>query len=112
MKKVEAIIKPFKLDEVKEALSAVGAQGLTVSEVMAFGRQRLHAVLYRGRACVVDSLPQVKLEIVVIDEIAAQVAETIERAARTGRNDDGKILVMPIDDAVRVRTGERGTKAL
>jgi nitrogen regulatory protein P-II 1 len=112
MKKVEAIIKAFKLDEVKEALSAVGAQGLTVSEVIAFGRQSEHAGLYRGRTCVVDSLPQVKLEIVVIDEIAAQVAETIERAARTGRNDDGKVLVMPIDDAVRIRTGERGAKAL
>jgi nitrogen regulatory protein P-II 1 len=112
MKKVEAIIKPFKLDDVKEALLAVGAQGLTVSEVMAFGRQSVHVVLYRGRAFVVQYLPRVKLEIVVIDEIAAQVAATIERAAGTGRNDDGKILVMPIDDAVRIRTGERGTKAL
>jgi nitrogen regulatory protein P-II 1 len=94
MKKIEAIIQPFKLDDVKEALSALGTQGLTVSEVIGFSSQRERTELYRGREYLVNFLPQVKLEIIVIDEIAAQVAETIEREARTGRNFDGKILVM------------------
>ncbi|HUY29085.1 MAG TPA: P-II family nitrogen regulator [Candidatus Binataceae bacterium] len=112
MKKVEAIIKPFKLDEVKEALSSIGVQGLTVSEVKGFGRQKGHTELYRGAEYVVDFLPKVKLEIIVSDELAAQVVETIERAARTGRIGDGKIFVMPMEEVVRIRTGERGANAL
>ena len=112
MKKVEAIIKPFKLDEVKEALSSIGVQGLTVSEVKGFGRQKGHTELYRGAEYVVDFLPKVKLEIIVSDELAGQVVETIERAARTGRIGDGKIFVMPMEEAVRIRTGERGANAL
>ncbi len=112
MKKVEAIIKPFKLDEVKEALSSIGVQGLTVSEVKGFGRQKGHTELYRGAEYVVDFLPKVKLEIIVSDESAAQVVDTIERAARTGRIGDGKIFVMPMEEVVRIRTGERGASAL
>jgi nitrogen regulatory protein P-II 1 len=112
MKKVEAIIKPFKLDEVKEALSSIGIQGLTVSEVKGFGRQKGHTELYRGAEYVVDFLPKVKLEIIVSDESAPQVVETIERAARTGRIGDGKIFVMPMEEVVRIRTGERGANAL
>jgi nitrogen regulatory protein P-II 1 len=112
MKKVEAIIKPFKLDEVKEARSGIGVQGLTVSEVKGFGRQKGHTELYRGAEYVVDFLPKVKLEIIVSDEAAAQVVETIERAARTGRIGDGKIFVLPMEEVVRIRTGERGASAL
>lgn len=112
MKKVEAIIKPFKLDEVKEALSSIGVQGLTVSEVKGFGRQKGHTELYRGAEYVVDFLPKVKLEIIVADETAGQVVETIERAARTGRIGDGKIFVLPMEEVVRIRTGERGPNAL
>ena len=112
MKKVEAIIKPFKLDEVKEALSSIGVQGLTVSEVKGFGRQKGHTELYRGAEYVVDFLPKVKLEIIVADETATQVVETIERSARTGRIGDGKIFVMPMEEVVRIRTGERGANAL
>ena len=112
MKKVEAIIKPFKLDEVKEALSGIGVQGLTVSEVKGFGRQKGHTELYRGAEYVVDFLPKVKLEIIVADEMAAQVVDTIERAARTGRIGDGKIFVLPMEEVVRIRTGERGANAL
>ena len=112
MKKVEAIIKPFKLDEVKEALSSIGIQGLTVSEVKGFGRQKGHTELYRGAEYVVDFLPKVKLEIIVSDETAGQVVDTIERAARTGRIGDGKIFVMSMEEVVRIRTGERGANAL
>ena len=112
MKYVWAIIKPFKLDEVKEALSSIGVQGLTVSEVKGFGRQKGHTELYRGAEYVVDFLPKVKLEIIVSDELAAQVVETIERAARTGRIGDGKIFVVPMEEVVRIRTGERGGNAL
>jgi len=112
MKKVEAIIRPFKLDEVKEALSAAGVQGLTVSEVIGFGGQKEHTELYKDREYVIDFLPQVKLAIIVIDEIAAQVAETIGRAALTGRKGGGKIFVVPLDDAVRIGTGEHGARAL
>ncbi len=112
MKKVEAIIKPFKLDEVKEALSSIGVQGLTVSEVKGFGRQKGHTELYRGAEYVVDFLPKVKLEIIVSDELTTQVVETIERAARTGRIGDGKIFVMAMEEVVRIRTGERGGAAL
>ena len=112
MKKIEAIIKPFKLEEVKEALAEVGVEGMTVSEVKGFGRQKGHTELYRGAEYVVDFLPKVKLEIIVSDELATQVVETIERASRTGRIGDGKIFVMPIEEVVRIRTGERGANAL
>jgi len=112
MKKVEAIIKPFKLDEVKESLNAVGVRGLTVSEVKGFGRQKGHTELYRGAEYVVDFLPKVKLEIIVQEEMVAKVVETIEKAARTGRIGDGKIFVTPVEDVVRIRTGERGDDAV
>ncbi|HVO26717.1 MAG TPA: P-II family nitrogen regulator [Candidatus Margulisiibacteriota bacterium] len=112
MKKVEAIIKPFKLDEVKESLSSIGVQGLTVSEVKGFGRQKGHTELYRGAEYVVDFLPKVKLEIIVKDELVSQVVETITKAAKTGRIGDGKIFVLPIDEVVRIRTGERGSDAI
>ena len=112
MKQITAIIKPFKLDEVREALAEVGVTGLTVTDVKGFGRQKGHTELYRGAEYVVDFLPKVKLEIIVADEMAAQVVETIERAARTGRIGDGKIFVMPMEEVVRIRTGERGTNAL
>ena len=112
MKKIEAIIKPFKLDEVKDALSDIGVQGLTVSEVKGFGRQKGHTEFYRGAEYVVDFLPKVKLEIVVSDEIATQVVQVIEHAARTGRIGDGKIFVLPMESVVRIRTGERGSVAL
>jgi len=112
MKKVEAIIKPFKLDEVKEALSEIGIQGMTVSEVKGFGRQKGHTELYRGAEYVVDFLPKIKIEIIVKDDLVHQVPSTISEAAKTGRIGDGKIFVMPVADAIRVRTGERGDAAL
>jgi nitrogen regulatory protein P-II 1 len=112
MKKVEAIIKPFKLDEVKESLSGIGIQGLTVTEVKGFGRQKGHTELYRGAEYVVDFLPKVKLEIIVKDESVADVVSAIEKSAKTGRIGDGKIFVLPIDEVVRIRTGERGDQAL
>jgi nitrogen regulatory protein P-II 1 len=112
MKKVEAIIKPFKLDEVKEGLSGIGVQGLTVSEVKGFGRQKGHTELYRGAEYVVDFLPKVKLEVIVRDEQVVEVVETIEKAAKTGRIGDGKIFVLPIDEIIRIRTGERGGDAI
>jgi nitrogen regulatory protein P-II 1 len=112
MKKVEAIIKPFKLDEVKENLNAIGVRGLTVSEVKGFGRQKGHTELYRGAEYVVDFLPKVKLEIIVTEDTVAKVVETIEKAARTGRIGDGKIFVTSVEDVVRIRTGERGEDAI
>lgn len=112
MKKVEAIIKPFKLDEVKEALSGIGIQGITVSEVKGFGRQKGHTELYRGAEYVVDFLPKVKLEIIVADEAVTQVVDAILKAAKTGRIGDGKIFVLPVDEVVRIRTGERGPDAV
>ena len=112
MKKVEAIIKPFKLDEVKEALSSVGCQGLTVTEVKGFGRQKGHTELYRGAEYVVDFLPKVKLEVVVEDGLAERVVEAIAAAAQTGRIGDGKIFVIPVDSALRIRTGERNENAI
>ena len=112
MKKIEAIIKPFKLEEVKEALSSIGIQGLTVSEVKGFGRQRGHTELYRGAEYVVDFLPKVKLEVVVPDALAERVVEAIAGTAQTGRIGDGKIFVSTIDTALRVRTGERDDDAL
>lgn len=108
MKKIEAIIKPFKLEEVKEALAGIGIQGLTVSEVKGFGRQKGHKELYRGAEYVVEFLPKVKLEIVVTDDKCKAVIETIVKAASTGRIGDGKIFVIDIVDAVRIRTGESG----
>jgi nitrogen regulatory protein P-II 1 len=112
MKKVEAIIKPFKLDEVKEALSAIGIQGLTVSEIKGFGRQKGHTELYRGAEYVVDFLPKVKLEIIVPDDKVVDVVGAIETAAKTGRIGDGKIFVLPIEEVIRIRTGERGSDAI
>jgi nitrogen regulatory protein P-II 1 len=112
MKKVEAIIKPFKLDEVKESLSAIGVQGLTVSEVKGFGRQKGHTELYRGAEYVVDFLPKVRLEIIATDEKVAEIVGVIEKAARTGRIGDGKIFVLPVEEVVRIRTGERGGDAI
>ncbi|HKA56569.1 MAG TPA: P-II family nitrogen regulator [Candidatus Binatia bacterium] len=112
MKKVEAIIKPFKLDEVKESLNAIGVRGLTVSEVKGFGRQKGHTELYRGAEYVVDFLPKVKLEIIVSEDMVSNVVETIEKAARTGRIGDGKIFVTSVDEVVRIRTGERGEDAV
>jgi nitrogen regulatory protein P-II 1 len=112
VKKVEAIIKPFKLEEVKEALAAVGIQGLTVSEVKGFGRQKGHKELYRGAEYVVEFLPKVKLEIVVNDDKLKEVVDAIVEAASTGRIGDGKIFVSPIEEAVRIRTGESGDVAL
>src|SRR6266404_282832 len=112
MKKVEAIIKPFKLDEVKESLSGIGIQGLTVTEVKGFGRQKGHTELYRGAEYVVDFLPKVKLEIMVKDDAVASVVAAIEKSAKTGRIGDGKIFVLPVEEVVRIRTGERGDQAL
>jgi nitrogen regulatory protein P-II 1 len=112
VKKVEAIIKPFKLDEVKQALSEIGVAGLTATEVKGFGRQKGHTELYRGAEYVVDFLPKVKVEVVVSDALVAKVVEAVERAAKTGRIGDGKIFVVPIDEVIRIRTGERGEEAL
>ena len=112
MKLVEAIIKPFKLDEVKDALNEIGIMGITVSEVKGFGRQKGHTELYRGAEYVVDFIPKVKLEIAVSDDMVPKVIETIENAAKTGRIGDGKIFVMPLEEAVRIRTGEKGGEAL
>jgi nitrogen regulatory protein P-II 1 len=112
MKLIEAIIKPFKLDEVKEALSAIGIEGITVSEVKGFGRQKGHTELYRGAEYVVDFLPKVKLEIAVTDDLVPKVVETIEATAKTGRIGDGKIFVIPLENAVRIRTGEKGDEAV
>ena len=112
MKKIEAIIKPFKLDDAKEALNAVGVQGITVSEVKGFGRQKGHTELYRGAEYVVDFLPKVKLEIVVPDEMAEKVVATLVEACQTGRIGDGKIFVVDVETAVRIRTGERDDSAL
>ncbi|UFS69276.1 P-II family nitrogen regulator [Geomonas sp. RF6] len=112
MKKVEAIIKPFKLDEVKEALNEIGIQGITISEVKGFGRQKGHTELYRGAEYVVDFIPKIKMEIIVSDDTVAKVVEVIEQAAKTGRIGDGKIFVTPVEEVVRIRTGERGEDAL
>lgn len=112
MKKIEAIVKPFKLDQVKEALQEVDLQGMTVTETKGFGRQKGHTELYRGAEYVVDFLPKVKLEIVVEDSQVERTIEAIVSAAQTGRIGDGKIFVTPVEDAVRIRTGERGEEAL
>jgi nitrogen regulatory protein P-II 1 len=112
MKKIEAIIKPFKLDEVKDALSEVGVQGMTVTEVKGFGRTGGKKEVYRGSAYVVDFVPKVKIEIVVPDDLVHDVLDAIEKSAKTGRIGDGKIFVSPIEEAVRIRTGERGKDAI
>jgi nitrogen regulatory protein PII len=112
MRKVEAIIKPFKLDEVKEALQAVGVQGMTVSEVKGFGRQKGHTELYRGAEYVVDFLPKIKLEIACSDDMTDKVVQAIVQAANTGRIGDGKIFVYPLQDVIRIRTGESGPDAV
>jgi nitrogen regulatory protein P-II 1 len=112
MKKIEAIIKPFKLDDVKEALSEVGIQGITVSEVRGFGRQKGHTELYRGAEYVVDFLPKIRVDVVLEDDIVDRAVEAIVQAARTGRIGDGKIFVLPVETVVRIRTGERDSGAL
>ncbi len=112
MKKIEAIIKPFKLDEVKEALHEIGLQGITVLEAKGFGRQKGHTELYRGAEYVVDFLPKVKIEIVVDDALLERAVESIQNAAQTGRIGDGKIFITPVEEAIRVRTGERGNDAI
>lgn len=112
MKKVEAIIKPFKLDDIKNALGEIGIQGMTVSEVKGFGRTGGKKEVYRGSAYVVDFVPKVKLEVVVSDDQVAQVVEKLEESAKTGRIGDGKIFVLPVEEAVRIRTGERGPSAV
>jgi len=112
MKMITAVIKPFKLDEVREALSNIGVQGITVTEVKGFGRQKGHTELYRGAEYVVDFLPKVKLEVAVSEEMAEQVIEAIEAAARTGKIGDGKVFVFDLEQVVRIRTGETGKEAL
>src|SRR5499427_2964927 len=112
MKKIEAVIKPFKLDEVKESLSAIGIQGMTVTEVKGFGRTGGKKEVYRGSAYVVDFVPKVKLEIIVKDDMVHQVIGSIMEAAKTGRIGDGKIFVLPIDEVIRIRTGEKGEDAI
>jgi nitrogen regulatory protein P-II 1 len=112
MKKIEAVIKPFKLDEVKEALHEVGLQGITVVEAKGFGRQKGHTELYRGAEYVVDFLPKVKLEVVCSDDVVDRAVEAIINAARTGRIGDGKIFISPVEEVIRIRTGERGEEAI
>ncbi len=112
MKKIEAVIKPFKLDEVKDALTKIGIQGMTVSEVRGFGRQRGHTEVYRGAEYTIDFVPKSKIELIVIDEMVTQVVETIQRTAKTGKVGDGKIFVSPVEEVIRIRTGERGRDAI
>ena len=112
MKKIEAIIKPFKLDDVKEKLTEVGIKGMTVSEVRGFGRQKWHTEIYRGAEYVVDFLPKIKIEVVVPDDQIAEVVEAIRQAAYTGKIGDGKIFVIPVEECLRIRTGEQGEMAL
>jgi len=112
MKLISAIIKPFKLDDVREALSEIGVQGITVTEVKGFGRQKGHTELYRGAEYVVDFLPKVKVDAAVSDEVVDQVVEAISKTAQTGKIGDGKIFVLPVDEVIRIRTGETGDTAL
>lgn len=112
MKKIEAIIKPFKLDEVKEGLTELGIHGMTISEVKGFGRQRGHTEIYRGAEYQVDFVPKLKLEVVVDSELVSQVVDTIEKNAKTGSIGDGKIFVSPLEEVIRIRTGERGEEAI
>src|SRR3990172_6259473 len=112
MKKIEAISKPFKLDEVKSALTKIGVHGMTVTEVKGFGRQKGHTEVYRGAEYKIDFLPKVKIELITTEEIVPQVIENIERAAKTGKIGDGKIFVSPVEEVIRIRTGERGSDAI
>ncbi len=112
MKKIEAIFKPFKLDEVKNALTKIGVQGMTVTEVKGFGRQKGHTESYRGTEYAIDFLPKSKIEIIIPDDLVNQVIGTIERAAKTGKIGDGKIFLMPVEEVIRIRTGERGRDAI
>lgn len=112
MKKIEAIIKPFKLEDVKEALKEIGVQGLTVTEVKGFGRQKGHTELYRGAEYVIDFLPKIKLDIVVADDIVVKVVDAISESAKTGKIGDGKIFIFPMEEVIRIRTGERGEDAI
>ncbi|MDX9714806.1 MAG: P-II family nitrogen regulator [Dissulfurispiraceae bacterium] len=112
MKKIEAVIKPFKLDEVRDALTSIGLQGMTITEVKGFGRQKGHTELYKGAEYVVDFIPKIKIELIVPDRLCDDVVSLIERAAKTGKIGDGKIFVLPVEDAVRIRTGQRGEPAL
>ncbi|GAA0398701.1 P-II family nitrogen regulator [Brevundimonas terrae] len=112
MKKIEAIIKPFKLDEVKDALQDIGVQGMTVLEAKGYGRQKGHSELYRGAEYVIDFLPKIKIEIVVADDLVPSVIEAIQTAARTGKIGDGKIFVSSLEDVIRIRTGETGSQAI
>ncbi len=112
MKKIEAIVKPFKLDDVKNALTKIGVQGMTVTEVKGFGRQRGHTEVYRGAEYKIDFLPKSKIELIVTDELVTPVIETIERVAKTGKIGDGKIFLFPVDEVIRIRTGERGRDAI
>ncbi len=112
MKKIEAVIKPFKLDEVKDALNEIGIQGMTVTEVKGFGRQKGHTELYRGAEYVVDFIPKIKIEIVTSDELATKVVDAIEKSAKTGKIGDGKIFIYSIENVIRIRTGERGEAAV
>ena len=112
MRKIEAIIKPFKLDEVKDSLNEIGIQGMTVTEVKGFGRQKGHTELYRGAEYVVDFIPKIKIEIVTSDALASKVVDAIEKSAKTGKIGDGKIFIYSIEDVIRIRTGERGEGAV
>ncbi|MDZ4742945.1 MAG: P-II family nitrogen regulator [Verrucomicrobiota bacterium] len=112
MKKIEAIIKPFKLDEVKSALSDIGVEGMTVTEVKGFGRQKGHTEIYRGSEYTVDFLPKIKVEIVITDDIVDKTVETIIKSAHTGKIGDGKVFVIPVEEVIRIRTGEKGEKAV
>lgn len=112
MKKIEAIIKPFKLEEVKDALADIGIEGMTVTEVKGFGRQKGHTEIYRGSEYTVDFLPKIKLEVVVADSVAENAVATICKTAKTGKIGDGKVFVLPVDEAVRIRTDEKGDKAV
>jgi nitrogen regulatory protein PII len=112
MKKIEAIIKPFKLEEVKEALAEIGIEGMTVSEVKGFGRQKGHTEIYRGSEYTVDFLPKVKIEVVLADSMTSKAVDVIVKAAKTGKIGDGKVFVMPVEEAVRIRTDEKGEKAV
>jgi nitrogen regulatory protein P-II 1 len=112
MKKIEAVIKPFKLDDVKEALNEIGIQGMTITEVKGYGRQKGHKEIYRGAEYVVDFIPKIKIEIVAESEMAPLLVETIRKAANTGKIGDGKIFVFPVEEVIRVRTGEKGKNAI
>ena len=112
LKKIEAIVKPFKLDEVKDALNDLGIKGMTISEVKGFGRQKGHTEIYRGAEYVIDFLPKVKIEVVVDETMAGKVVEVIQKSARTGKIGDGKIFVIPVEEVIRIRTGEQGKEAI